>query len=204
VGKVIFDIETTSLFAKDGRTKLNDVIPLMCTFGIPVGSRENESTSELGLTTLYAESYSDVPRFLQSMCDKMVELTPMKMITFNGAKFDMPIIRRAFVDNGVTGYPFRDAYHVDVYQEMLSPNFHFDTKSKSKSLKTLSERWLGYKYDMSGNDFFNMYDEWQLTGNDDILKKLIDYNQADVINTWKLYNLLKPFTPKYWERGKSL
>ena len=194
---IVFDIETTSLFGSDGKTKLNDIDVLMCTFGIVEGD-------ELKMKTMYAESPDCLHKLLQKIADEFSKYRPMKLITYNGSKFDLPVLRRAFVEHGINGSPFKDATHVDVYTDMIVPNFYFNTSSKSKSLKTLSERWLGREYTMDGKMFFKMYDEWVRTGDDEILFKLIEYNQDDVRNTFDIYKRLERFTPNYWKRGKSL
>lgn len=196
---VVFDIETTSLFKPDGRTKENDITTLMWTTGEVI-----EGTNELKMKTVYANGYDDAPNVLQKLADTFSEIRPMKLITYNGSKFDLPVVRRGFVDNDIQGRPFRDASHVDVYTEMLTPNFYFSTAAKVKSLKTLSEKWLGRKYTMDGKMFFTMYDQWLETDDDELLFDLIAYNQDDVQNTWDIYQRLIRFTPNYWARGKSL
>lgn len=195
---IVTDIETTSLFLKDGKTKNNDIKTLMITYG------EVMPDDTLKMKTMYANGYDDIPEFYQRMSSQFTEYKPAKIITFNGVKFDIPVLRRGFVDENVTGRPFKDAIHVDVYNEMIMPNMFFGTAGKTKSLKTLSERWLGFKYEMDGKDFFKMYDEWLLSGDDEILMKLIEYNQDDVKNTWDIYQRLIRFIPPYWSRGKQM
>jgi len=195
---LVFDIETTSLFGSDGRTKLNDISTLMWTIG------EVKDDGSLEMKTVYATDYDDVPNVLQKLSDKFSEYRPMKLITFNGSKFDLPVVRRGFVDNDIQGRPFKDASHVDVYTDMIVPNLYFSTAAKVKSLKTLSEKWLGRTYDMDGKMFFVLYDKWLETGDDEILFDLIEYNRADVQNTYEIYKRLLRFIPNYWTRGKSL
>jgi len=199
---LVFDIETTSLFGSDGRTKLNDISTLMWTIGEVVV--DDSGHELLDMKTVYANGYDDVPNVLQKLSDKFSEYRPMKLITFNGSKFDLPVVRRGFVDNDIQGRPFKDANHVDVYTDLIVPNLYFSTAAKVKSLKTLSERWLGRKYSMDGKMFFTLYDQWLETGDDELLFDLIEYNRADVQNTYDIYKRLLRFIPNYWTRGKSL
>lgn len=201
MSKVGWDVETTSIKKSDGRTKENNVDILMCTFGeeVTVGD-----TKEVHMKTMWADGYDDVPNLIQKITDQFATYRPMKLITYNGHGFDLPVYRRNYMDYNISGSPFRDADHVDVYKDMVQYNVYFDTKAGSKSLKTLSEKWLGNKYTMDGKMFFTLFEEWTKNGDDELLFDLIQYNQDDVRNTMEIYNRLANVTPKYYLRGKSL
>jgi uncharacterized protein len=95
------------------------------------------------------------------------------IVTYNGASFDMPIIKRYFGD-------------------MLEPTPHFDTRHLAArlgytgGLKPL-EVSLGIKRPnevagITGHDALHLWDLYRASGDEAYLQKLLAYNEEDIVN----------------------
>ena len=101
------------------------------------------------------------------------------LVTFNGATFDLPFIRRCF-----PGLEF-DQLHVD----LRYPLAHLGHKGGLKFI----ERKLGIERDsgvvgLDGWDAVRLWHEYR-RGNEDSLATLLDYNRADIENLEILMDL---------------
>jgi uncharacterized protein YprB with RNaseH-like and TPR domain len=193
----VLDIETSSLYAEDNKTILDDVRTQMCTIGIA-----HSIGDELELTTLHLNEYEFYVDFMDAIADIFGDIKrPCKMITFNGESFDLKVLRTNMVENNVTAQVFRQMMHVDVYAHMIKPNIHLSRKKGAGTLKTWAERLLGFNYEMFGADFPKLYNA---KANQAVIDMLVEYNQDDVKNTWEIYKRLVPFTPSYWLKGRGL
>ncbi len=107
------------------------------------------------------------------------EMSKYKLIvTFNGASFDLPVLRRYF--NFIPKVP-----HVDL-------RFVCQKIGLTGGLKAI-ERKLGIKRskeveDMLGEDAVYLWDSWKTTGKRELLNKLVMYNEEDIINLKPLSN----------------
>ncbi len=116
------------------------------------------------------------------------QLSKYKMIvTFNGASFDLPVIKRYF--NITNNLP-----HVDL-------RFVCQKAGLTGGLKQI-ERDLDIKraeevQTMSGFDAVNLWHQFRQTGNREFLDKIIKYNEEDVIN---LPILAQKVIPPLWEK----
>jgi uncharacterized protein len=94
-------------------------------------------------------------------------------VTYNGASFDLPIIRRYFGD-------------------VIAPTPHFDTMHLARrlgysgGLKKL-EVSMGIRrpesvVGMSGQDALTLWDAYRTSGEEEYLTKLLAYNEEDIVN----------------------
>ncbi len=126
--------------------------------------------------------------------DKEIFMSTMarykQVITFNGASFDLPMIRKYF------GMDFPQV-HIDL-RHVLKRCGH------SGGLKAI-ERKLGFKRDddikdVTGLEAVHLWRAWKHTGDRGHLDKLIKYNEADIVN-------LKPLADyaikELWSRTRS-
>lgn len=119
------------------------------------------------------------------------QLSKYKMIvTFNGASFDLPVIKRYF--NITNNLP-----HVDL-------RFVCQKAGLTGGLKQI-ERDLGIKraeevQTMSGFDAVDLWHQFRQTGNREFLDKIIKYNEEDVIN---LPILAQKVIPQLWEKMRT-
>lgn len=120
------------------------------------------------------------------------QLSKYKMIvTFNGASFDLPVIKRYF--NITHNVP-----HVDM-------RFVCQKAGITGGLKQI-ERDLGIKranevQTMTGMEAVNLWQQFRETGNKEHLARIIQYNEEDVIN---LPILAQKIIPKLWEQTRTL
>lgn len=116
------------------------------------------------------------------------ELKKYKMVvTFNGASFDLPVIKRYFGLN--INLP-----HVDL-------RFVCQKVGLSGGLKTI-EKELGIRRrpeieGFCGEDAVSLWENWRATGDREYLDKLVWYNEEDILN---LKPLAKKVIPALWER----
>jgi len=116
------------------------------------------------------------------------ELKKYKMVvTFNGASFDLPVIKRYFGLN--INLP-----HVDL-------RFVCQKVGLSGGLK-LIEKDLGIRRrpeveNFCGEDAVSLWENWRATGDREFLDKLVWYNEEDILN---LLPLAKKVIPELWKR----
>lgn len=119
------------------------------------------------------------------------ELAKYKMIvTFNGASFDLPVIRRYF--NLTTSVP-----HVDL-------RFVCQKVRLVGGLKSI-EQELGIKrsedvYGMNGVDAVALWQLFKQTKEKEHLERLVKYNEEDIIN---LPLIARKVIPQLWEKTKT-
>jgi uncharacterized protein len=95
------------------------------------------------------------------------------IVTYNGASFDIPIIKRYFGD-------------------VMQPTPHFDTRHLAARLgyvgglkaleRSLDIRRPAHVEGMSGEDALHLWDLYQASGEEEYLKRLLAYNEEDIVN----------------------
>jgi uncharacterized protein len=120
------------------------------------------------------------------------ELSKYKMfITFNGASFDLPVIRRQFnIDFNVP--------HIDL-------RFAAKKIGLSGGLKSI-EKEIGIKRadevkDVTGEDAVYLWRKYKSTGNREYLNLLVQYNEEDIVN---LKQLSEYVIPRLWEKTRGI
>ncbi len=140
------DIETTGLSV--GRDAVTVV-------GVYDGRREQSFVKGVNL--------EELPRALE---DKKM------LVTFNGARFDLPFLRRAFPRMRL------DQIHVDLMHPLRRLGFHGGLKSIERQVGIeRTEKTSG----LGGFDAVRLWDAYE-SGDDDALDLLIAYNMEDVVN----------------------
>lgn len=112
------------------------------------------------------------------------------IVTFNGASFDLPVLKRYF--NFIRRVP-----HVDL-------RFVCQKIGLTGGLKAI-ERKLGIKRQeevagLTGEDAVYLWNAWRESGKREILEKLVMYNEEDIIN---LKPLAKFAVKELWDKTKS-
>ncbi len=105
------------------------------------------------------------------------------VVSFNGKRFDMPIIRRTY---GLTEVPAQ----IDLMEEARHYGF-------SGGLKKI-EDMIGFcrtpSKGMNGVDAINLWNRFLSSGEEGIVEKLMQYNQEDVESLVALYRWLLPLS----------
>lgn len=147
------DIETTGLSI--GRNAVTVV-------GIYDGRRERTFVKGVNL--------DELPRALE---DKKI------LVTFNGARFDVPFLRKAFPRMRL------DQIHVDLMHPLRRLGFRGGLKSIERQVGIeRAEETAG----LSGFDAVRLWESYE-SGDDDALDLLIAYNMEDVVNLETLADL---------------
>lgn len=106
-----------------------------------------------------------------------------QVVTYNGKKFDMPIVQREFLQAGLPPPP--KLHHVDLLQTVRG-KFKFEHNKLDVVAQKLG---LGGKVKHEG------FGLWLgcMAGDTDSLRKMRSYNERDVVLTEKLYHRLLPW-----------
>ena len=121
----------------------------------------------------------------------MKELEKYKMVvTFNGASFDLPVIKRYF--NISPTVP-----HVDLRFVCQKAGFSGGLKSIEKQFNI---RRRAEVEGISGEDAVYLWEMWKSTGDKDYLNKLVMYNEEDILN---LRPLAEKVIPMLWTRVRA-
>jgi len=111
------------------------------------------------------------------------ELQKYKMIvTFNGASFDLPVIKKYFGADVIPEVP-----HLDLRFACAKIGLKGGLKKIEKKLGISRSNEVN---SMSGADAVNLWNQFQTTGNKKYLKLLIKYNQEDIINLKTIANIV--------------
>ncbi len=109
------------------------------------------------------------------------------LITFNGASFDLPMIKKYF-------NPKMDHAHIDLRHVCAKLGMTGGLKQIEKSIGI--ERPEIVK-GMDGGDAALLWRMYKATGNEKFLKVLIQYNEEDIVN---LERLAKRTIPQLWQK----
>jgi len=116
------------------------------------------------------------------------ELKKYKMVvTFNGASFDLPVIKRYF--------------GLDINLPHVDLRFVCQKVGLTGGLKSI-EKELGIRRrpeveGFCGEDAVSLWENWRATGDRDYLDKLVWYNEEDILN---LRPLAKKVIPELWNK----
>jgi hypothetical protein len=118
------------------------------------------------------------------------ELEKYKLIvTFNGASFDLPVIKRYF--NIEPSVP-----HIDLRFVCQKIGITGGLKSIEKQF---SIRRRPEVDGISGEDAVYLWEMWKSTGDKDYLNKLVMYNEEDILN---LRPLAEKVIPRLWKKTR--
>ncbi len=119
-------------------------------------------------------------------------LAPYKLIVpFNGASFDLPVIRRYFGDV-VPNVP-----HIDLRHVCAKLDLHGGLK---KIEKTLGIRRAEEVEGITGEDAVYLWQQYKATGKQGYLETLVKYNEEDIVN---LLPIADTTIARLWEQTRS-
>jgi len=113
------------------------------------------------------------------------------IITFNGASFDLPVIRRYFGDV-VPAIP-----HIDLRHVCSKLDLHGGLK---KIEKTLGIRRAEEVEGITGEDAVYLWQQYKATGKQGYLETLVKYNEEDIVN---LLPIADTTIARLWEQTRS-
>lgn len=112
------------------------------------------------------------------------------LVTFNGASFDIPVIKRFF------GTQFTMP-HIDLRFTCQKVGYTGGLKSIERQLHIKRRAEVE---DMSGEDAVYLWQQWKATGDRDHLNKLVWYNEEDILN---LRPLAEKVIPELWKKTRK-
>ncbi len=181
-----FDIETTGLNAATSYVILTG-------FAIPINDEE------IRLVQYFADDIKEESLII----DKTIELLNSldAVITFNGARFDLPFMKkRASLYSSTIP---EHIYNLDIYQIVRN---YSDLKNCLPDLKQKTvENFLGFKEsrldEISGRESVEQYFNYTRTKSEELLRTILLHNSDDVI---QLYSLCKYMYPVNFHRVMSI
>jgi uncharacterized protein YprB with RNaseH-like and TPR domain len=96
------------------------------------------------------------------------------LVTYNGASFDLPVLRRCFGQATVAQVPHFDTMH-------LARKLGYRGGLKALEV-SIGIRRPDMVAGMSGQDALTLWELYRKTGNEEHLKTLLAYNEEDIVN----------------------
>jgi predicted PolB exonuclease-like 3'-5' exonuclease len=165
--------------------------------GALVAHRENDHWAVNALGAPHVGERSE-KQLISAFVDRIAELTP-QLVTFNGASFDLPVLRyRAMINEvsapGLSARPYFNRYTEDTLDlcDVLS-SFAPHTKA---SLNELS-RIMGMPGKPDGIDGAEV-ERYFLKGK---IKEIAEYCESDVVNTYRVWLRYELFRGRLSETG---
>ncbi len=172
----VLDIETTGLSPEKSEAILIGLL--------------TEKGGVFTLTQILADSPEEEPLILLKSLEL---LTPLDgLISFNGDRFDIPFLKKRCKKHLISLANF-PSYSFDLYKPV---RYHSDLKSMLPNLKQKTlENYMGYWQhrtdEISGSESVLLYYDYVASGDFDAYKKVLLHNRDDVINLYRLLNILK-------------
>ncbi len=121
---------------------------------------------------------------ITSFVDRIAELTP-QLVTFNGASFDLPVLRYRAMVNGVAAPGLALRPYFNRYTEDAVDLCDVLSSFSSQARATLHELCLvmglpGKPYGISGERIEELYREGRI-------REIADYCESDVVNTYRVW-----------------
>ena len=104
------------------------------------------------------------------------------LVTYNGASFDLPVLRRCFGAHTVASVPHFDTMH-------LARKLGYRGGLKALEISLGIER-PDTVQGMSGQDALALWDLYRATGDESHLKRLLAYNEEDIVNLQQVARML--------------
>ena len=161
---LFFDLETTSLSIAAGS------YPFVCGIGYTDG--DSFITEQL-----FLESPAYEAAMLRYLLPFFVK--SRAVVTFNGASFDMPIIKNRYMINRVYGFPL----DIPVIDLLVPARRVFRNVYDSVSLQSMEKNLLGFERvgDIPGFEIPDIYFSFQKTGDISRIADVIEHNRIDIV-----------------------
>ena len=170
---VFFDIETTSLSAKNGHIYIIAVLYKI-------------SEDKYNLIQWFADSLLDEQKLLTEFKDFIKDFN--LLIHFNGDSFDIPFINKAALSYGMEPF-LSELKSMDIYRKACPFKKVFDLSSiKQKSI----EEYFGInRKDLyNGGELISIYNTYTLEKSKELLDTLLLHNEEDVLGLLSILPLL--------------
>lgn len=170
---VFFDIETTSLSAKNGHIYIIAVLYKI-------------SESKYNFIQWFADSLLDEQQILIEFRDFIKDYDTL--VHFNGDSFDIPYINKAALSYGMEPF-LSELKSMDIYRKACPLKKVFDLSSiKQKSI----EEYFGInRKDLyNGGELISIYNTYTLEKNKELLDTLLLHNEEDVLGLLSILPLL--------------
>lgn len=170
---VFFDIETTSLSAKNGHIYIIAVLYKI-------------SESKYNLTQWFADSLWDEQQILIEFRDFIKDYDTL--VHFNGDSFDIPYINKAALSYGMEPF-LSELKSVDIYRKSAPLKKLLDlADTKQKSI----EKFLGInrKDIYNGGELIGIYHAYTSEKNARLLNILLLHNEEDVLGLFSIMSIL--------------
>jgi len=173
---VVFDIETTGLFAARDRLILSGLLMISgdrCT-ALQFFAEQNEDEREIIERTIEALNKADV------------------VVTFNGRSFDIPFLETRARKYGLE-FSRHDIYDLDLYFILSG---YSDLKSRLKSLSQKSiEKFCGLSDsrddEISGYESVRLYERYLAAKSFELENRILLHNHDDIVQLYRILPVLK-------------
>ena len=170
---VFFDIETTSLSAKNGHIYIIAVLYKI-------------SESKYNFIQWFADSLLDEQKLLTEFKDFIKDFN--LLIHFNGDSFDIPFINKAALSYGMEPF-LSELKSMDIYRKACPLKKVFELSSIKQ--KSIEEYFVINRKDLyNGGEFISMYNIYILEKNKELLYTLLLHNEEDVLGLLSILPLL--------------
>jgi len=145
----------------------------------------------------FLPDYSDEAAMLE---DLLAEFTPDKvLVTYNGAAFDLPLIRDRMIINRVAS-EIEFQHHLDL---LHTTRRLFRRRLNDCTLTNIEARVFGFERsdDIAGYLIPSVYFEWLSEERLDLVHQVLEHNRLDIVS---LYCLVHRIAEVYGSRGEVL
>ncbi|MGO3751158.1 MAG: ribonuclease H-like domain-containing protein [Peptoniphilaceae bacterium] len=164
---IILDVETTGL------SREKDIIFI-------IGLLEIKSDSKVKI--YFLDSLDEEAELLKS-----IDFNKKNIITYNGESFDLP-----FIKNKISKYKLGTFQYesIDLYRYIK--NYKYILNLERYRLKDI-EKFIGFyrKSFISGKDISNMYREYLITKDENLLDNLVNHNKDDLLGLLKSMEVIE-------------
>ena len=173
----IVDIETTGLSAERDAVVL---IGLMLPKGDTFVARQ-----------YLAEDVQEEQEVLKTFLDDVAHADAV--VTYNGARFDIPFIKHRMEVLGLDSKRFQHVYNLDLYPMLrkFSDIPKFVANLKQKTVEAFAGLWSNREDEIDGGESVKLYFHYAATGDEEAEAKILLHNRDDIMQLGRLLPVLR-------------